>query len=85
MGHERVGSLPRTKRWRSIVNAMATMDPEDTDQITSIADSTLQAVQGRFRGIHKDQGVQAAFAYLVALATEHLAPSDGLSSVDTSL
>jgi len=85
MGHERVGALPRTKRWRSIVNAIATVDPEDADQIASIADSTLRAVQSRFRDIHQDKGVQAAFAYLVALATERLPLSDGLSSVETSL
>ena len=85
MGHERVGSLPRTRQWRAIVSAIATVDPGDTAQIATIADSTLRAVQSRFRRIHGDQGVQAAFAYLIALATNHLPPSDGLSSVDTSL
>ncbi len=85
MGHERVGSLPHTKRWRSIVDAIATMDPEDTAQIASIANNTLRAVQSRFREIHRDRGVQAAFAYLIALATNRLPRSDGLSSVDTSL
>lgn len=85
MGHERVGLLPRTKQWRSIVEAIATVDPENTVQIATIANNTLRAVQSRFREIHKDQGVQAAFAYLIALATSHLPSSGGLSSVDTSL
>ena len=85
MGHERVGALPRTKRWRTIVDAIATFSSYSSADIAQIADSTLHNVSGRFKQIHKDTGVQAAFGYLVALATSHLPRGSGLASPETSL
>jgi len=57
MGHERVGALPRTKRWRTIVDAIATFSSYSSADIAKIADSTLHNVSGRFKQIHKDTGV----------------------------
>lgn len=75
MGHERVGALPRSKRWRAIVAAI--VDPpagDATSNISSLAENTLRNVSDRFRRIHEDKGVQAAFGFLVSLATTHLPP-----------
>lgn len=65
MGHERVGRLPRTRRWSSIVDAMAEDAPERT---AAIAAATLDGVRARLKRIQSDPGVQAAFQFLVALA-----------------
>ncbi len=51
----------------------------------SIAERTLKNVKSRFLRLHKDPGVQAAFGYLIALASEHLPRERGLTSVDIGL
>jgi len=85
MGHERVGSLPRTKRWREIVNAIGAIPAGGPSAVAELADSTLRNVSTRFRQIHRDRGVQAAFGYLVSLATSHLPQGAGVASPDTTL
>ena len=66
MGHERVGALPHTKRWRDIVDQLAESSgsPED---VAAIANGTLENVRAQLRKIHSDDGVVAAFQFLVAL------------------
>jgi len=70
MGHERVGSLPRTKVWRHIVADLAQFEGGEDVIISDITQRTLQNVRKRYEGIHKDSGVQAAFGYLLSLATD---------------
>ena len=66
MGHERVGALPYTKKWRDVVAQLAESSgsPED---VAAIANDTLQNVRAQLRKIHSDDGVVAAFQFLVAL------------------
>ena len=85
MGHERVGALPRSQRWRSIVAAIGALPGGTSSDVARLADRTLHNVSGRFRQLHKDKGIQAAFGYLVALATSRLPRSSGVASADTSL
>ncbi len=66
MGHERVGALPHTKRWRDVVTQMAESSGS-RDDAAAIADAILQNVRTQFRKIHSDDGVVAAFQFLVAL------------------
>ena len=66
MGHERVGALPHTKRWRDVVGQMAESSGSRED-VAAIANATLQNVRAQFRKIHSDDGVVAAFQFLVAL------------------
>ena len=66
MGHERVGILPHTKRWRDVVAQLAE-SPESREDIAVIANATLQNVRLQFRQIHTDEGVIAAFQFLIAL------------------
>ena len=66
MGHERVGALPHTKRWRDVVAQMAESSGS-RDDVAAIADAILQNVRTQFRKIHSDDGVVAAFQFLVAL------------------
>jgi len=60
MGHERIGILPRTKRWTSVVSSLASFSDSESN-ISEIAQKTLRNVQSRFEDIERDSGVQAAF------------------------
>jgi len=82
MGHERVGSLPQTRRWRAIVEDISTSEGCD---VAELADKTLLNVRTRFNNLHLDTGVQAAFGYLASLATDDLPRSAGVSSPTTGL
>jgi hypothetical protein len=67
MGHERVGTLPKTKRWNVIVREMANCGTAGFD-VSGIAAQTLTNVQKRFRFIEQDAVTQAAFTFLVSVA-----------------
>jgi hypothetical protein len=84
MGHERLGSLPRSRCWRKIVNDISRSNG-NYDEVADLADRTLYNVRDRFSNLHRDTGVQAAFAYLVSLATAALPRTTGLSSPETEL
>ena len=68
MGHERVGTLPRSKRWRDIVAGMSEWGSGDLS-VDRIASDTLANVRSRYARMHKDEGVIAAFRFLVTLTT----------------
>lgn len=70
MGHERVGVLPRTKRWERVIADISDFGADPELQAADIARKTLNNVRSRYNGIHGDSGVQAAFTFLVALATD---------------
>lgn len=67
MGHERIGYLPRTKKWRSIVENIGCYST-DNDNIAEIAQSTTKNVRNRFNHIGNDEGVIAAFKFIILLA-----------------
>jgi hypothetical protein len=73
MGHERVGALPKTKEWRRIVEGIgaATGAPE---VLHDIATATLLQVRQRFDRIAADSGFQAAFRFILGLATDARLP-----------
>src|SRR4030042_3814926 len=85
MGHERIGFLPRSKRWREVVEAIANSPTDYPLEISHLADNTLRNVSDRFRRLHKDGGVQAAFGYLVSLAPSHLPKGSGMASPKATL
>ena len=82
MGHERVGSLPQSGRWRAIVEDILRSQGWN---VAELADKTLLNVRTRFNNLHLDTGVQAAFGYLASLATADLPCSTGVSSPGTGL
>ena len=66
MGHERVGYLPKTQKWRGIVKSISSYtDAEEI--IVDIAAQTTKNVRHRFQNIENDSGVFAAFKYVLAL------------------
>lgn len=85
MGHERIGFLPRSKRWREIVADIAGVPAGGVTAAARIAEKTLNSVSDRFGQLHEDQGIQAAFGYVIALATSHLPPTGGLASPEKGL
>lgn len=85
MGHERVGTLPRTKRWQNLISDISIIEEQKQPQIATIVKKTLDNVRTRYNRIYKDTGVQAAFGFLVSLAINNLAQSVGFSSAEVKL
>ena len=85
MGHERVGFLPKTQRWQSIVNAIGTINYDSKEAVSDLANKTLYNVKSRFDNIYIDDGVKAAFAFLTSLATYHLPKNRELTTPDINL
>lgn len=67
MGHERLGFLPKTKRWQSIVNDLVKFS-ENKVNVSSLANKTLSNVRKRFQNVANDDGVNAAFSYIVSFS-----------------
>jgi hypothetical protein len=67
MGHERIGVLPKTKRWRAIVAEIAAADAPPSD-VPEIARHTLNALGSRYVELASDAAVEAAFGFLVDMA-----------------
>lgn len=67
MGHERVGFLPKTKRWNAIVSGIGSFSA-NPEEISQIAAATTKNVRSRFKLIGSDEGVVSAFKYLVLLS-----------------
>jgi hypothetical protein len=92
MGHERIGILPRRRRWIQVVEGIgaAAISAEGTG---FLAARVLKNVSGRFSKIPMDSGVQAAFGFLVGLAassktqakTSHYVPETDLDDNPSSL
>src|SRR4051812_19418546 len=61
MGHVRLGYLPKTGRWRDVIEALAT-SPDDIGELT---DATARAAEKRLRELRND----ASFAYCFWLLT----------------
>lgn len=67
MGHERVGSLPRSKRWIRLVDQMG---GAFTGQVPvgAVAAQTLQNVRRQYETLFRDDAVKSAFSFLVKFA-----------------
>jgi hypothetical protein len=79
MGHERIGALPRTLRWRAIVGHISGAAISE-DVTIELADLTLSNVRRRFEGLADEDSIQGAFRFLIALAvaSRSSAPNDAL-------
>ena len=67
MGHERVGALPHSKRWRDIVAQMESYSGS-AEEAAALAEATLKSVRTRYQKLYVDDGVISAFQFLIALA-----------------
>lgn len=71
MGHERVGTLPRTQRWRAVIDALdATIRDDGTGGVSThaIAALTLEAARGKIGEVQRDAGVARSFQFLLLLS-----------------
>lgn len=86
MGHERLGILPKSKRWATVVGGMVSFSANE-NKVPEIAQQTLKNVQSRFDDIERDKGVQAAFQFLVLLSVsaKQKNPSEFLASQGVKL
>lgn len=64
MGHERIGILPKRKKWINILDQLSSLNA-DPDVISNIAQQTLVNVENRFLNIPHDRGVLATVKFLV--------------------
>lgn len=67
MGHERTGTLPKTRRWTQVVQDIASFRG-DEEQSLRIANTSLENVRSRFESVQRDSGVHAAFRFLIPLS-----------------
>jgi hypothetical protein len=86
MGHERVGMLPKTKRWRKIVGDIGSpaLSPSD---VSILASRTLENVRKQYEKIFFDDGVLSAFKFLVALSVYSIEenPTDKLNEMGINI
>jgi len=78
MGHERLGALPRNKRWAHVVEQIDAYSG-GVAHASEVAQATIENVQSRIPRIRRDNGVKAVVQFLVGLAVasreEHPAES----------
>ena len=67
MGHERVGALPRTKRWQDVVDDIADAASINGD-VSGLANAILENVRSRLLAIQGDAGFVASFQFLLGLS-----------------
>lgn len=86
MGHERVGFLPKSKPWRDVVKQIAGLYVSDIE-VSDIVRQTTMNVRSRLSNLHNDEGVLAAFKFLVALSvfSRSKEPRNDLISLDIKL
>jgi hypothetical protein len=66
MGHERVGYLPKTERWKGLIRKISHFSSGDVN-ISDIATETTRNVRSRFKVIKEDPSVVNALKYLLVL------------------
>jgi len=66
MGHERIGYLPKTKKWSAVVAEVASYSSVGSS-VPNISSQTLKNVRYKFTDIINDSGVLSAFEFLILL------------------
>lgn len=67
MGHVRIGFLPHTKQWNSIVQSLSLFGG-DADVVLKIANNTLDAIRNTYEILPYDESIIKAITYLANLA-----------------
>ena len=67
MGHERVGLLPKTKRWTALVGQMQATQVSGLP-IAAVATQTLHNVRKQYETLFRDDVVKTVFAFLVTFS-----------------
>lgn len=67
MGHVRIGFLPHTKQWNTIIESLSLFGG-DASVVTQIANNTLDAVRNTYETLPFDESIIKAISYLANLA-----------------
>lgn len=67
MGHERVGFLPKTKRWKCLVRQIASISSSEIP-VSLVAAQTLQNVRKQYETLCSDDAVRTVFTFLVTVS-----------------
>lgn len=67
MGHERVGVLPKTKKWSNLVRQVYYVYSSDVS-IESISAQTLKNVRSQYERLGRDDAVKNVFSFFVRFA-----------------
>lgn len=67
MGHERVGLLPKTKKWDDLVKQVGSVYSSNFP-VASVAAQTLQNVRKQYETLFRDNTVRAVFEFLVVFS-----------------
>lgn len=67
MGHERVGVLPKTKKWTSLVRQVSYLYSSDIS-IETISAQTLKNVRAQYENLSRDDAVKSVFSFFVRFA-----------------
>jgi len=78
VGHERIGYLPKSKKWRTIVDEVANFSSNE-ETIAQIANQTTKNLIYRYKQIESDQGVFSAIKFLILLT--HSAKHENASEI----
>jgi hypothetical protein len=74
MGHERISFLPKTQRWRDIVQEIADLGEIGVD-VAGIVQQTTDNIRDRLIAVQRDGALAAAFKFLISLAVASRDPS----------
>lgn len=66
MGHERIGYLPKSKKWASVIEDISMYSSQEDDTL-EISKQTLKNVRYKFEEIINDSGTKSAFEFLILL------------------
>jgi hypothetical protein len=66
VGHERIGLLPKTRRWRDVVDLIA-IEPS-VSSVANLVESTLEAASERYSALSRDESTSLAIDFFVELA-----------------
>lgn len=85
MGHERVGFLPKTKKWNDLVKQVGSVYSSNFP-VASVAAQTLRNVRKQYETLFRDNTVRVAFEFLVVFSracrfsdTRHELHNSGIS------
>lgn len=68
MGHERIGFLPKTKQWKTIVDQLADYGT-GSDTVAQIADTTLTCIRTLYEKLPYEESLIKSVRFLVLLST----------------
>lgn len=80
MGHERIGFIPKTKQWQSIVAQLQDYDGDKT-AVAKIATDTLDALRGLYSSLAYDPAIIASIRFLATVCHFSGSP-DKLKEID---